>query len=528
VGFVGSDEVTDGSVVQTDVCVIGAGAAGLTVARELDRRGLDTVLLEAGGTHRDVRTEADTFELDVIGEPQRNPIESRGRWFGGSTNLWFGRIAMPTEIDFEHRPWVPHSGWPVRLGELSRWVDVAIRILDVRHADKLAVDAWETTPTIETFRGPDTDIEVFLWSSAMDMGRHARPLLAASRTVRVVTDATATELVIGDDGLVRSVSVRRADGGTFSVVPRRVVLAAGGIENPRLLLASPGRTGRGVGNEHDNVGRYYLDHPRGEGLAHVDLRGLDADRIARIAGLDERADSPFGHVQFRMVFDADTQRREHLLNHALHGHLVTDAHGGDGFAAYKRLRERARQRSLRAPAGLGRDLVAVGRSAPQLMSLAADRLRKQRRFTRFVVVDQLEQEPDRDSRITLDPHRRDAYGLPRVRLDWRIGASTRHSHRRMHELFRDRLAGVGIRSLHSALLDGDTADLELWDMKHPSGTTRMSASPADGVVDADCRVHGVPNLYVAGSSVFPTSGHFNPTLIIVALAARLADHLAGP
>ncbi|HWM19734.1 MAG TPA: GMC family oxidoreductase, partial [Ilumatobacteraceae bacterium] len=269
-------------------------------------------------------------------------------------------------------------------------------------------------------------------------------------------------------------------------------------------------------------------HPRGEGLAHIDLRGLSPAQIERLALLHERADSAYGKVQLRVVFTEDLQRSEQLLNHGLHGYLVADAHRSPGFRSYKRMTERIRRRDIADRRELARDLALMARSTPQLVKLALDRARGRSEPTEFVVIDQLEHEPDPESRLTIIPRDTDRYGLPRLRLDWRIGDSTRRSHHRMHELFRDALVRAGITTFHSDVLDHPDAEHELLDMKHPSGTTRMSSSPRTGVVDADCRVHGTDNLYVVGSSVFPTSGHFNPTLMIVALAARLADHLARP
>jgi choline dehydrogenase-like flavoprotein len=171
------------------------------------------------------------------------------------------------------------------------------------------------------------------------------------------------------------------------------------------------------------------------------------------------------------------------------------------------------------------DLARSARAAPSLVALGMRRAVGRARPTEFIVVDQLEQEPDPASRVTLVPHQFDRFGLPRLRLDWRIGESTRRSQHRMHELVRDRLAAVGITTFTSDVLDHPDEAHDLLDMKHPSGTTRMSVTPRTGVVDPDGRVHGTTNLYVVGSSTFPTSGHFNPTLVIVALAARLADHL---
>jgi choline dehydrogenase-like flavoprotein len=170
-------------------------------------------------------------------------------------------------------------------------------------------------------------------------------------------------------------------------------------------------------------------------------------------------------------------------------------------------------------------LAALARSGPRLASIAARAAAGRLSFSRFVVIDQMEQEPDPASRIRVNHREKDRFGLPRLELDWRIGDSTYRSMQRMHTFFRDILHRAGIRAFRSQLLARPDVRPTLWDMKHPTGTTRMATLPTAGVVDEDCRVHGVENLFIAGSSVFPTSGHANPTLLLVALAARLAHHI---
>jgi len=522
--FERAGEVPAGYVLTTDVCVIGSGAAGITVARQLDGSPLQVLVLEAGGLSPDSVVEADTFAIDQLGTPHRNPIPDRGRWFGGSTSLWFGRIAMLDPIDFESRAWVRDSGWPLTMDQLTPWLEKAATILDVPHLDKLSIENWPSNPTIDTFvRTGGAGMGVFLWADGMFMGLRQRARLEASPNVRVLLDATAAQLVPNEGSTaIDAVSVMGAPGAEFRVHASTYVLAAGGLENPRLLLASTARSPGGVGNGEDVVGRYYLDHPRGEGLATVDLRGLAPGQVERLLLLGEKAKSEYGKVQLRVTFPEALQREEELLNHSLHAHLVSDIHETPGYLAARRLLERLRTRQR---AGARGDLAAVVKDAPRLARLGARHARGRSRPVELVVIDQMEQEPDPGSRVTVDHRRLDRYGLPKLQLDWRIGSSTYRSQQRMHRLFGDILERVGITTFRSQVLDHPDEQPELWDMKHPSGTTRMSTSPKHGVVDPDCRVHGLSNLYVAGSSTFPTTGHANPTLLIVALAARLADHL---
>ncbi|MEP2371964.1 GMC family oxidoreductase [Ilumatobacter sp.] len=507
--------------------MIGSGAAGITIARRLSRSGLRVTVLEAGGLRHDRKAEAGAFKFFPTGRPFDNPIPDRGRWFGGSTNLWFGRCTRPTAIDFDYRPWVPHSGWPISIEELEPWFGVASEILDVPHADKLRIEEWPSNPTIRAFCSEHSAsaLEVFLWAQAPAMGPAAKQQLSDAASVKVITDATCVGLTSVSHDQAEAASIIGPGGRRFSVRARTFVVAAGGLENPRLLLLSNDAQPNGLGNHHDNVGRYYLDHVRGAGLARVDVRPLDDSQLAVLQMLDEQADTPYGPAQLRVVFDQKTQHDEELLNHGLHGYLVSELEESSGFEAYLAVRAQLGRRTITDHRVFARQLAALAANSPQLARLRWNRLRSRNRPTSFVVIDQLEHAPDPESRISLRHRDLDRFGMARLEVDWRIGSSTLRSHRRLHEIFFDRLASVGIRQGVSEILGSPSFQPHYQDMKHPSGTTRMSSSPKDGVVDANCRVHGSKNVYVAGSSTFPTSGHFNPTLTIVALAARLSDHI---
>lgn len=525
--FEHADTFAAETILDADVCVIGSGAAGITVATQLDGSGLSVLLLEAGGLEQNARSEQDSFAIAHSGVPYGNPIATRGRWYGGSTNQWFGRIAMPDPIDLAERTWVPYSGWPLTHATLMPWMKKAGRILEVPHFEKLAIENWPDNPTIDTFvRTGGARLGVFLWAHGLYMGPRWQSRLASSQNVRVLLHATATEIVLTPySNSVERLDILSANGKRLHARARSYVLAAGGLENPRLLLASQARSRHGVGNGRDLVGRFYMDHPRGEGTATLDLRRMSDEQIERLRLLGEKSRSAYGKVQLRLTFQEQLQRDEQLLNHSLHVHLVSDVHESESLHSARRLRDHAKARSVNDLRSLARDVASVVRASPELARYGLEKLFDRTRPSKLVVIDQMEQEPDPDSRVTLDESHRDRFGLPNLRLDWRIGESTYRSQRRMHQLFSEILAKVGIDGLRSDVLERANERVRLVEMKHPTGTTRMSDSADRGVVDRDGRVHGVNNLYVTGSSVFPTGGHFNPTLLIVALAARLSDKL---
>jgi choline dehydrogenase-like flavoprotein len=507
------------SILHTDVCIIGSGPAGITIAHQLRHSGLNVLVLEAGGFKIQPDYKVEGWTLDEVGRPLRHDQPARGRGFGGSTEYWFRRIAMPDPIDFEQRPWVPHSGWPIAPEDLDSWNPVAADILGLAHLERLNIDRWEPSPTVRLFRRPgESDLRVFLWCDVQNPAAHLRSMMKNSETITVLLNASALELMPSETPeTIESLIVRSSSDATFTVRAGAYVLSAGGLENPRLMLSSNSRSEAGLGNKHDLVGRFFMDHPRGEGIARLDLSNATRSQVEVVRLLGEKADSDVGHTQLRITFDPALQRREELLNHSMHAHLVTPVHESPAFRSTKRL--------LANPRRTRSDVGTVLKGSPQLVRFSVSEMFGRSRPSAAIFVSQMEQEPDPLSRVTVNHRRRDDTGLPMLELDWRVGQSTFRSQRYMVQMVRDILREAGLDHFESEVLVGSDSDSELWDMKHPSGTTRMADRPEHGVVDRHCRVHGIDNLYVAGSSVFPTAGHFNPTLTIVALAARLASHI---
>jgi choline dehydrogenase-like flavoprotein len=309
------------------------------------------------------------------------------------------------------------------------------------------------------------------------------------------------------------------------------VLACGGIENARLLLLSRDRHANGIGNQHDLVGRFFMDHPRAVfGRIHVPSESP----LPMLRGRPLRD----GKLQLGIGLTPDRQQDERVLNHYV---TLEEQTSGYAEASYQSVVQAMKVVLRRGYAG-SRWNLARARLAeiPEMIYLLSPKelmphsvyrayvalrdLAPRRRGPRtYVAVYFCEQPPDPQSRVSLG-HDIDRLGLPRLKLDWRIGDSVRTSVLRLQELLAQQLERSGVGQLEP----GD-ADLRFTDASHHMGTTRMAHSPAEGVVDTDCRVHGIANLYVAGSSVFPCAGHANPTLTLVALCLRLCEtKLARP
>ncbi len=516
-----------GGDLEADVCVVGAGPAGVSIAVMLAKAGIQVCLLEGGGFALEAETQA-LYKGVSVGHAMAMD-EERFRVFGGSTTQWTGRCASLDPIDFERRPWLQRSGWPIAHADLAPWYERARAICGFEKPWIPDAEAAATLGLSLPKFNPE-EIQPFAWRYAIQAGgryldwgtRYGRDLKASAN---VTTLLNANVVAIHDEnGRVTSVTARALTGAQISVRARSFVLCCGGIENARLLLANPIGAPGGVGNRHDQVGRYFMQHLRGP-IATLDAEPERIESLQDVFNVFKRRGAGLQY-EFGFALADPLQRQEQLLNAS--AVLIYEGASDSGWesakAALRDLREgrvvrSTLTRSARAVADSGDVARNIGRRL-------ADRTPLLRTRSVSVVVD-LEQEPDPESRVTLDESR-DALGSPRARVNWRVGERERTTAR----VFATRLAaeaerlGLG-RIVPAGWLTSPapiTQD-QLAATNHHISTTRMSDDPREGVVDSTCRVHGTENLFVAGSSIFSTGGHANPTFTIVALALRLADHL---
>jgi choline dehydrogenase-like flavoprotein len=502
--LVDARSLPDTSQVDTDVCIVGAGPAGITVARELEGEPFRVCLVESGGTAPDEEAQS-LSELDVQDSELTPDARERRRQLGGNANLWrVGRRPVRSlvrylpldRIDFEARPWVPHSGWPFTRSVLDPYYERAHR------AAGLGAFDYETPDRPTPFRLDEVRTSVEWFGTGRPFTRDAIDELVCSRNVTVLAHANVAELhESADGGRVERVDVACLDGKRHAVTARLFVLAAGGIENPRLLLLSSGKSRVGIGNANDLVGRFFMDH------LHVLGTLLPADRemFARAGLYDVRA-LPGGRVMgCKLNVAPELMQREGLLNSAL------------------KLDARPRARPLPAYARTYARLALKHRQARPSFFGWSQLPRPQRRFAEFVTHLQVELAPVPSNRVTLSD-RLDRLGRPLAAIHWRWDDLSRRSAIATARILTESFARAGLGRLE--MPDDDPPPLpNALGINHHIGTTRMHSDPGQGVVDPDCRVHGIANLFVAGSSVFPTGGYANPTLTILALAIRLADRI---
>ncbi len=539
------------TVLQADVCVVGAGPAGIALALTLGERGLQVLLLEAGRHSRDTAAQA-LYTGELANDLHSPPHRYRRRGLGGSSTIWGGRCMPMDPIDFEARPWVPYSGWPLAYETLQPYYAAANALAE---AGRYAYDAREALPgAAPLVRGWHSDIVntegLERFSCPTDFGRRYERRLRTSRVIRVLRGAVCTGIRLQDDAPtdrpvpVRALEIKTLDGNRLQVCARAAVLAAGGLETARLLLCSNDVHPRGVGNRHDVVGRYYMCHLAGN-LGTLTLQGpTDAVRHGYEV-------APEGvYCRRRLTLSPACQRREHLLNAVarLHFPRITDPTHRSGvlsglflarrFIGYEYGRRLHDGRPLSMPLLVRHTMNVVrdaGHTATFLGHWLTRRTLAHRKFpsvilanttNRFSLEVQAEQLPHPDSRVTL-AEGCDALGLRRLRIDWRYQREDIASVRRTLDLMASDIArsGIGHLQVDPATLEEDLLRYGAYGGHH-LGTARMGLDPRTSVVDAQARVHDVDNLYIAGSAVFPTSGQANPTLTLLALSLRLADHLA--
>lgn len=513
--------------VTYDVCLIGAGAAGISVAQAFAGSRFSVCLLESGGLGAEADTQS-LYEGDVTGHAMTMDV-GRYRVLGGSTSKWTGRCGMLDDIDFASRPWVPHSGWPIDLDDLEPYYKAAQLICGFAEPwieDEHAARMLGVPPT------NDSRLRNFMWRYApignrvyRNWGVEYRQLLQDAGNVDTILHANMTKWHASPDGgQVEAVTISTLDVRQRVVRARTFVLCGGGLESTRLFLSSADDVPGGLGSGYGMAGRFFMQHPRGR------IGRLEANARTALALQDRHA--IFGvrdGLQYETGFALTerAQREGGLLNASVI--LTYDADPDSGWAAFKSL-------ASTEPEGPERTYGRAGtlmRMAKDPRSIASNLWRKgrQKRHAAFPVsgIDlliDLEQTPDPDSRITLSSDR-DRLGMRKARVDWRIGDDERRTAAQFGHFLADHFTrtGGGKVELDDWVHDSGPVGDELTGTYHHIATLRMSQSPRDGVVDGNCRVHGVDNLYVSSCATFATGGHVNPTFTIVALGLRLADHI---
>ncbi len=503
--FIDARTLPADSRIEGDLIIIGGGMAGITIARQFAGSSLKVLILEGGG--RELNDAAQDL-YDAAGATMRAadnaerplndyPRNSRARVLGGSGMVWGGKCRPLDAADFAKRDWIPHSGWPMSRRQLQPFYDRACDLLEIERFDmapkadpertvlEIGGDDFISAPVLFTKYSGGVDEAAF---------ERFRTEFAQAPNIAVYLHANVTRIGLSKAGeRVEQVDVACLDGPRHTARAKRYILAAGGIENARLMLASNDVRPEGVGNRHDLLGRFFQGHvtysvdetTQVEGSALCLTTGKP---MGRYLNPDRRGP----HSVFAAALPAQQKLGTGNFTVTLYPTAPPGAKAG----------------------ARGEETIAVGQLAARIDGAAPVLAGC------FLMAEHF---PNPDSRVTLAGER-DALGMRRVRLNWTYSAADLDGLERNAAHFGDSL-GAGGKGRFCWPAERATLVAISNASRHHMGTTRMHADPRQGVVDPDSRVHGLDNLHVAGSSVFPTSGIANPTLTILALALRLADHL---
>jgi choline dehydrogenase-like flavoprotein len=532
-------------VVRGDLCVIGAGPAGQTVAREFAATDKRVLLLESGNLDFDQYANSlNDGEVVSSNHSSRALKQGRRRGFGGTTNLWVygstgddgrrrARMLIPQPLDFEDRGLGSIAAWPFGRTELEGHYKRAQKLFGIERVS-FVPEANDGRPRPLEVRGSRL-INVVCHHAARDV--FSMDVVEEMRTapgVEVFLNATVTELIAdASGGRVEEVHVARPDGSTVRVVADVFVLATGGIENARLLLLSSDENGGGLRTGGRVTGKYLMDHPEFDiGV----LKPAARNSFQELGWYDLRWEKDH-LVSGHLAFSEQVLRDESLLNMCF---VFIPQRRGYGSHAEQMLKSMAAAGGARKPKALAKATAAALRRPREAAGAVRNRYWQEpyrefkggwsndghlRRFSLFEIFAATEQPPHEGNRVTLS-EQRDALGLRRARMQWSWHRSDAEMILRAQRILKGELSRLVPGDYESLLDPSGKSDVRWTGIHHPMGTTRMARSPEYGVVDEDSKVYGISNLYVAGTSVFPSSlGFSNPTFTVVALAIRLADHL---
>lgn len=532
-----------GGLKKYDLCIIGSGPAGLTIANELKNSGISLCVLESGGATKSSYAD-DLRSLESSGIVIK--VQSRERILGGASTVWSGLSSPLDDIDFEERSNLQVPGWPISRASLDEYYARAANGYGFPSPAKLTTSYLAPVREGGDWKGTWKNVEekVFLASSPVRDFADLKGIFD-SDSCDLFLDATVVRLETAP-GRSRVVSVlaRSSDGASWRLEAQRFVVAAGGIENARLLLNSKDSHSSGLGNSHDQVGRYLMNHPKhyyGEIVLTKPMKelpyyfGHTKEGFAGYAGLRLKE---------------SIQHQKGILNSYVRFEPLYPWSDSPGIEAFVTLVKAAKPlltswlRFQKEAVPL-RDYSETGEGASgsrsffEWMLLIGRTIRHMLPVSRYIVSritrggspsikkirlrNFMEMEPRAENRVSLS-EKKDAFGEPLPRVLHECSELDKRSLIELHTTLGEEVASLGLGRLESRLEQERSWPIDQ-DASHHMGTTRMGIDPATSVVDTDCKIHGVDNVYVAGASVFATSGCANPTMTLVALAIRLADHV---
>ena len=496
----------NGTVIEGDICIVGAGAAGISMALEYINSPYKVILLEGGGFEYDDQVQ-ELYAGKTTGQ-KYFPLKSiRLHYFGGTTGHWAGWCAEFDEIDFKKREWIPRSGWPIALQDVRPFYPRAQKYVELGN-DEYTITHWQQKdPALKPLPLDEDRVWSKIWqfSPPTRFGPTYKNAIVKAPNIHLYTYANLVDIAANETAsAITEVTVKNHAGKQHKVRAKYFILACCSIQNARILLAANKQAKKGLGNDHDHVGRYFMEH------LEIKTSSL---------WLADPADVKL----YMFNFGTTKARAELAISEKMQGHYKTL----NGTSSLSPLELSTNQRAF----------IEVWQDEKDAMDKSLEKLYENRKpanlnipkgFKAYQLFARMEQAPNPNSRVTLDSEK-DALGMPRANLHWELTSMEKNSLRNINTVIGQEVgrASMGRVKMYDYLQDEND---ESWPSFtgggwHHMGTTRMSDDPKDGVVDLNCKLHGISNLFVAGSSCFVTAGAVNPTLTLIALTIRLSDHL---
>jgi len=496
--------IDNNTIIEGDICIIGAGAAGISMALEWINTPYKVILLEGGGLEYDDKVQ-DLYDGKTTGQRYFPLRSSRLHYFGGTTGHWAGYCSTFDDIDFKKRDWVPHSGWPINRADLDPFYERAQKNVELGPYD-YSVAYWQKQyPNYEPLLTNNDVVWNKMWqfSPPTRFGTKYRDAILKAKNVHLYTYANVVDIKGNENvSAIEQVIVKNYAGKQHTVKAKQFVLACCSIQNARILLAANTQAPKGLGNDNDNVGRYFMEH-------------------LEIKSAQLWLDKPSPLALYMIEFNKTKARAEIAISPQMQEkHKILN-----GTTSLTPLELAGEWPSIIET--WSKDV----KKNEELFKSFGDKPAKAapaKGYQSFELFTRIEQAPNPNSRVTLDTEK-DSLGMPRAMLNWDLTPLEKRSIRKIYELLGQEVGKAGVGRVK--LMD------YLWDEKdytwpsftgggwHHMGTTRMSEDPKNGVVDANCKVHGIANFHIAGASCYVTAAAPNPTLTLIALTLRLSDHL---
>lgn len=533
-----------------DVCIVGTGHGGMSVALELEGSGLSVCLLESGGFRRVQRTQ-NLYQGESLTELHASPGLYRERFFGGTSHVWGGRCSPYDAYDLQRRDHIPDSNWPIDRQDLDAAYERAYELCDIgRYSvcveDLLPAGAPEMIPGL-TGNKVRTD-RAWLFSLPTNFGTKYKSFVRRSKEIHCFLNANVVSVELEQSGdSVDHLKVSTFGNNHYKIRAKRYVLATGGVETTRLLLASNSVRKTGIGNHSGHLGKYYISHicgkvgpwrftPKGGPLVWSYDRTVDGVYMRRSIRLDETVLDEKELPNIRLVLDipppSDPAHSNavlsmmYLLKRLVVRHVPPEyAADMAGIGPIRNIKLHLRNVAFGLPhlfrfgvKWLFKRILAR-RKLPSLLEEDAQ--------SAYWVHFDAEQHPNPDSQLRLSSAL-DEFGMPLITVDYQILPVDIDGTARALESISSELVRLGL-----AKVDHDPIELRRQIGKytgvgsHNYGTTRMASESSDGVVDLNCKVFGVSNLYISSSSVLRTTSFANPGLTICAIGVRLGRHIRG-